>query len=104
MLLMGLACAIGGIKLQMKSDLNNWIATAQKAHPCPNDDLTALLAYLESDSHSLTDRNHAVWAIGLMRNPRARPTLEKYTTGCDCDHTHALCQRELQKAIRLCSR
>lgn len=104
LLLLGLACAAGLVKLQMKLGLDRWIATAQAAHPCPNDDLDALLAYLESEEHSLIDRNHVVWAIGVMRDPRALPTLEKYYTGGECDHDRILCQYELEKAIRLCSR
>jgi hypothetical protein len=66
------------------------------------DRVTALMTYLESSSHSLPERNRAVWALGQLGDARALPVLQKYYTGKPCDHGRMLCQRELKKAIQLC--
>ena len=66
------------------------------------DRVRALIAYADSPSHSLRDRNRAVWALGHIGDPRALPFLEEQYTGKACDHDRMLCQRELAKAIRLC--
>ena len=64
--------------------------------------VNALIAYADSPAHGLRDRNRAVWALGHIGDPRALPFLEKHHTGKPCDHDRVLCQRELDKAIRLC--
>ncbi len=78
------------------------IAMAQSAHPHPDDDVAALIGYAESDEHGIKDRNHAVWALGQLRADRALSVLEKLYTDDECDHTGALCQYELAKAIDMC--
>jgi hypothetical protein len=75
---------------------------AQKAHPHPGDNVTALIVFVNSDSHSLRERNSAVWALGRLRDPKALPALESFYNGAGCDHDEKLCQHELEKAIRLC--
>jgi hypothetical protein len=67
----------------------------------PGDRITALMAVVDCESCSLTDRNHAVWALGQLADRRALPVLHKYYTGQTCDHLRALCQHELQKALKL---
>lgn len=94
--------ALGFLRWQIQSGLNRWCRTAQAAHPHPSDPVAALLDYVQSDAHSLRERNHAVWALGQARDPRALPILEGYVTGAPCDHTGCLCQRELGKAVALC--
>jgi len=68
----------------------------------PGDRISALMAYVETPTHSLQERNRAVWALGQLGDPRALPVLERCFTGESCDHERALCQYELKKAIRLC--
>jgi hypothetical protein len=68
----------------------------------PGDRVEALMAYIESEDHSLRQRNCAVWVLGQIGDSRALPTLEKYCTGGPCDHSSYLCQHELKKAIRQC--
>lgn len=68
----------------------------------PGDKITALVAYMNSEDHSLQKRNRAVWALGQLGHKRALPALEKFYTGQACDHDKYLCQRELKKAVRLC--
>ena len=67
----------------------------------PGDRVEALMALVESDRHTLDQRNHAVWALGQLRDARALPVLQTYCTGQPCDHARYLCQSELKKAIRL---
>jgi len=94
--------ALGLLRLDMQSDLNRWCRTAQASHPHPGDHVAALLDYVQSDAHSLRERNHVVWALGQARDPRALPVLESYVAGAPCDHACCLCQRELSKAVALC--
>ena len=96
------ASALGVLRWRIQSSLDDWCATAQAAHPHPGDDVAALMAYVQSDQHSLRKRNHAVWALGQARDPRALPALEPFATGGPCNHDRQLCQRELKKAIALC--
>jgi hypothetical protein len=96
------ASALGVLRQWIQSDLNHWCRTAQAAHPHPGDDVAALLEYVKSETHSLQQRDHAVWALGQARDPRAVPVLEGFVTGQSCNHTHDLCQHELAKAIALC--
>lgn len=96
------ASALGVLRWQIQSGLDQWCMTAQAAHPYPGHNIAALLDYVQSDAHSLRQRNHVVWALGQARDPRALPVLEGYLTGESCDHTRHLCQHELHKAIALC--
>lgn len=82
--------------------VRGYSGVAQKAHPCPGDDVAALMAYMESDTHTLQERNHAVWTLGHLGEARALPTLERAYTGGRCDHAAHLCQYELAKAIKRC--
>jgi len=76
--------------------------SAEATQQYPGDRVEALITYVKSENHSLRQRNRAVWALGQIGNQRALPTLEKSYTGGPCDHDSRLCQRELQKAIKLC--
>jgi hypothetical protein len=96
-----LAGALGFIKLSIQKGLDDWCTKAQEAHPCPGDNVAALIAYVQSDLHSLHDRDMAVWALGQARDKRAVPILELFVTGEKCDHSKFLCQHELKKAIKL---
>jgi hypothetical protein len=76
--------------------------SAEALREQPGDRVLALMMYVESEEHLLQDRNHAVWALGQLGDPRALPVLEKYYTGVSCDHSRFLCQKELKKAIEAC--
>ena len=66
------------------------------------DRIEALMSYVNSENHSLRQRNRAVWALGQIGDERALPVLEKWYTGGPCDHDNSLCQRELQRAVKGC--
>ena len=96
------ASALGVLRQQIQSGLDRWCLTAQAAHPHPGDDVAALLDYVQSEAHSLRERNQAIWALGQARDSRALPVLEGYLSGESCDHAGRLCQHELGKAVALC--
>ncbi|MHC4116465.1 MAG: hypothetical protein ACYSWO_03050 [Planctomycetota bacterium] len=76
--------------------------SAQAVRRYPGDRTEALIKYVESESHSLRQRNRSVWALGQIGDKRALPVLEKFYTGQACDHDSRLCEGELYKAIKLC--
>ena len=78
------------------------IAKAQTAQPDSANNIAALINYVKSDTHSLKNRNSAVWALGQLRDGQALETLKELYTAKNCDHNHELCQHELKKAINLC--
>ena len=95
-------CGFGFVIWQIQSSLDEWRGTAQAAHPDAGDDVDALIAYVQSDLHTLRERNYAVWTLGRIRDGRALPILEGYLSGEKCEHDSKLCQKELKKAIELC--
>lgn len=76
--------------------------SAKAVQEYPGDRVQALISYVQSEKHSLRERNRAVWAIGQIGDRRALSVLEKYRTCKDCDHNKYLCQHEINKAINLC--
>jgi hypothetical protein len=57
---------------------------------------------MQSDVHSLKERNLAIWALGRLGDRSALPALRTAYTGELCRHDTILCQYELEKAIRRC--
>ena len=76
--------------------------SAEAVREYPVERVDALIEYVQSEKHSLKDRNSAVWALGQLGDERALPVLEKFYVGEPCDHDKYLCQRELKHAIGLC--
>lgn len=64
------------------------------------DRIEALMALVDCQDCGVEDRNHAVWALGQLRDMRALPILYKYRTGKPCNHSRQICQYEISKAIR----
>ena len=95
-------CLLGFVRRIIQSGLDRQCAIAQTAHPHPGDTVAAMLEYVQSDLHTLKERNLAVWSLGQARDSRALPILERYFSGEKCDHDSKLCQSELEKAIMLC--
>ena len=95
-------CGLGYCRWKIQTGLDKYCKVAQSEHPYPGDDITAMMEFVQSNSHSLKDRNLMVWALGQARDSRALPFLESYYTGKECDHEQHICQSELEKAIKLC--
>ena len=87
----------------IQSSLNRSCSAALAAYPESSDPVIAMMTFVQSDSHSLKERNSAVWALGQARDSRALPVLHNYYTGGECDHSRKICQHELEKAIKLCT-
>jgi hypothetical protein len=96
------SAALGAVLFRIHRSVREYCAVAQQTYPHPGDDIAALSDLINSDLHSLRDRNLAVWTLGRLRDPNALPTLERVYTGGLCDHDKNLCQYELEKAIKLC--
>jgi hypothetical protein len=64
------------------------------------DRIEALIALVDCRDCRIEDRNHAVWALGQLRDKRALPVLYKYRTGKPCNHSRQICQYVLTDAIR----
>ena len=82
--------------------VQEYSAAAQRAHPHLGDDVSALMEFAESREHTSEQRTRAVWALGRLGDPKALPVLEALRTGEPCDHSKAVCQYELEKAIENC--
>lgn len=100
-LLLG-SVALGAIVWHIHQSVQEYCGVAQQAHPHPGDDVSALVDFMDSDSHSFRDRNLAIWTLGRLRDTKALSALEAVYTGEQCDHDKNLCQYELEKAIKLC--
>jgi len=68
----------------------------------PGNRVSALMALVESEEHSMRDRNRAIWALGQIGDPRSLPVLEKHYIGKPSDERSELSQYELKKAVALC--
>jgi hypothetical protein len=100
-----LACGatLGAILWRIHQAVLDNCQVAQNAHPHPGDDVSALLDFMKSESHTFQERSHtAVWTLGRLRDPRALPALQAAYTGEPCDHDRRICEHELAKAIKLC--
>jgi len=88
------------VSWSIRSSVKSICAEVTQEHA--GDRIEALMAYVNSDDHTLRERNHAVWALGQIGDERALPVLERFNTGQPCNHDTSLCQRELGRAIKLC--
>lgn len=110
LLIAALACvailAAGGgiIGIWIQRDVNRSSAAARQRFPDERDRIAALIAVMRSEELPLTERNRAIWALGQIADPRALPALEEAHTGKPCNHAIAICQYELDKAIKRCRR
>ena len=66
----------------------------------PGDRIEALASMVACESCTVEHRNHAVWALGQLRDTRALSVLKKHFTGRECQHGVRLCEHELGKAIK----
>lgn len=96
------AATLGVTLWSIHRSVQKYCAVAQRAYPHPGDDVSALIEFMNSDTHPLRDRNLTIWTLGRLRNPKALPALEALYTGGECEHDKKHCQYELEKAIKLC--
>ena len=63
----------------------------------PGDRIEALISLVDSENHSLKEKDRAVWALGQFGDRRAIPILEKYYTSQPCDHEKNYVNMNLKK-------
>jgi hypothetical protein len=65
---------------------------------------SALVQYIESESHSIREKNTAIWALGQLADPRSVEFLVKLDAETpspeECNHDKYPCNYEIQKAIK----
>ncbi|RPJ74255.1 MAG: hypothetical protein EHM24_06425 [Acidobacteria bacterium] len=96
-----LVTAFVGLLWFIQIDAHRIAQDAQRQYA--GDEVQALILAVQDEQRPLGDRNHDVWALGQLRDPRAVPVLSRYYTGAPCQHDKFLCQLELKKAIDLCT-
>ncbi len=88
--------------LWIGSDVRRYCKKARSIYG--GDCVTALMEQVNDPGMPYRDRNHAVWALGQLGNPKALPYITKFYTGRippTESQDAVLSQRELDKAIRL---
>lgn len=86
-----------GLHIWIKSDIVKYCKSAMNQYK--GDEVEALISVLQSDTQSLTDKNHAIWTLEYIGDLRALPILKSLQTGQACNHRYYVCQRELNRAI-----
>jgi hypothetical protein len=85
------------IQKSISRGVDGFAAEAQARYS--TDRVSALISLVDCDACLISDRNHAVWALGQMREKRALAVIRKYQTGRPCNHQSELCQKEIGNAI-----
>ncbi len=98
LILIGLFAMVMVVELQIGMGVRSFSQTAQAQFPGKR--VEALMAMVECRSCSLLDKNHAVWALGQLDDPRALPVLEKYYAGAKGYQPNDLSQDRLRIALR----
>jgi len=88
--------------LWIGSDVRRYCKNAKKLYE--GDCVTALSEMVDDASMPFRDRNHAIWALGQIGNPKALQYITKYYTGKVPEKESpdtSLSQYEMIKAIKL---
>jgi HEAT repeat protein len=98
-LVVGLLVACLAVSLSIGAAVRQAAATARQHYA--GDSVEALILQVGDPGGDLRDRNRAVWALGQLGDPGALDALSRLQRGGPCDHENRVCERELEKAIRL---
>jgi len=96
---LGVVCVVV-IGLVIGHQVDCAVERAQLHHP--GSPVEALVATASDEDVDLGLRDSAVWALGQLGDSSALPTLRALETGVACDHSQAVCQRGVRKAIAAC--
>ena len=97
-ILLVLGAGVGLVLFQIRAGLDSTRTYAMDHYA--GDPSEALMQLVQDEQAPMRERNHAIWALGRLREARALPRLAELQTGATCDHDAALCQHELEKALR----
>lgn len=86
-----------GVKVWIRADVNKIADSAIEKYP--GDRIEAMICLLKDENQDLRTKNHAIWALGQLRDKRALTTLKSLQTDSECHHQEFVCQREIEKAI-----
>ncbi len=86
-----------GLRIWIAGEANSIARDAAKVFH--SNKTKALIALIESEDYSLKEKNNAIWALGVLKDKQALPTLESMVTGLKCNHDSEICQYEINKAI-----
>ena len=101
--LLGLAGATAlGLHLWIADAASTNIQEAQRHYP--GDGIQAATAMLAAHDTPLDAKGRLVWTLGTLGDERALPLLKTLHTGATCQHQQAVCQYEVEKAIRKINR
>lgn len=88
--------------LWIGSDVRRYCKTSKKIYG--GDCVSSLSEMVDDTSIPFRDRNHAIWALGQLGNPKALTYLNKYYTGNILNKDSldtGLSQYEMSKAMKL---
>ena len=100
--LVGMTVGPAIVMYSIYSGVKTTCLRAKAAHP--GDCMSALTAYIQSDTHTFRERNKALWALGQLADKKALPFLQEleasYAMVNKCDHNTQVCPDEIYKAIK----
>ena len=94
---LGLVITFWGVVSSMKMAANDIGENAANAFH--KDKVESLLLLIDSDKHSLKEKNDAIWALGVLKDRRALSKLESLASGSKSDQAEKLCLSEIEKSI-----
>ncbi len=87
-----------GLHLLIENSVDKNLSEAQRVFT--GDEVGAAIAMLESNSTGIEAQDRMIWTLGTIGDDRALPALLSLSTGEECHHGTAVCQMEVDKAIR----
>ena len=97
-LLLAVGAAGLGLHLWIAGVVAANVQEAQRHHP--GDGVQAATALLAVHDTPVPTKDRMVWTLGTLGDRRALPLLNSLHTGAACQHQTAVCQYEVEKAIR----
>lgn len=100
--LITLVTVFAGTMWSISSEVRNRCNIAQELYE--GDCVEALSQVVDDESQSFSDRNYAIWTLGILGDSRAKAVLEKHYTGNIPErepYDAGLSQYELKKALRI---
>ena len=78
-MVMAVVSGFAALLWTIHSSAHSYASVAQQQYA--GDEVEALIRAVTDEHRTLRERNHAVWALGQFRDPRALPVLRRHYTG-----------------------